>query len=456
MSMSPLQFTPDTIRMLGLHGLAVYMLIRCAEQEGQVPVTHQWILDRMPGKTSPNTVTAELRRLTSYERQFLIRVKGGWRLNREKAFQLPLTYNLPDPGDGGRIQVKNLSESENLPESDSYFENRALRDSRGQDSTINFGPFIQRRIEEENLLINIDSSSSIISSENRALRDSENDENPVRKTALADKEISRVVRVAPDEQEAQLAKRLLQNLKLLFDPKQHGVLTIRLAFRDWHPEDLISWIAKAYHEQDFLTKGGGPIGLIVARMTAAEHADEYYARHYGEILPIEFLEVVGLFECECDYCDETFGTRAAREEHRKEKHPHVCMECGAAFKTEEQEHAHYDAVHNPDNPNRKAEMDFEIDIDPSVNVVVPGSHLSPVQAWQSVLGQLQMEMPRASFDTWVRDAKALRFENGVISVAVRNAYARDWLDSRLTGTINRLLIGILNANICVNFIVEGS
>ena len=24
------------------------------------------------------------------------------------------------------------------------------------------------------------------------------------------------------------------------------------------------------------------------------------------------------------------------------------------------------------------------------------------QAWQSVLGQLQMEMPRASFDTWSR------------------------------------------------------
>ena len=28
------------------------------------------------------------------------------------------------------------------------------------------------------------------------------------------------------------------------------------------------------------------------------------------------------------------------------------------------------------------------------------------QAWQSVLGQLQMEMPRASFDTWVRDTQS--------------------------------------------------
>ena len=27
------------------------------------------------------------------------------------------------------------------------------------------------------------------------------------------------------------------------------------------------------------------------------------------------------------------------------------------------------------------------------------------QAWQAVIGQLQMEMPRASFDTWVRDTR---------------------------------------------------
>ena len=27
------------------------------------------------------------------------------------------------------------------------------------------------------------------------------------------------------------------------------------------------------------------------------------------------------------------------------------------------------------------------------------------QAWQSALGQLQMEMPKASFDTWVRDTR---------------------------------------------------
>ena len=77
------------------------------------------------------------------------------------------------------------------------------------------------------------------------------------------------------------------------------------------------------------------------------------------------------------------------------------------------------------------------------------------QAWQSVLGQLQMEMPRASFDTWVRDTKPVSYQDGTLTVGVRNAYARDWLENRLASTVNRLLIGILNSTVDVNFIVNG-
>jgi len=75
------------------------------------------------------------------------------------------------------------------------------------------------------------------------------------------------------------------------------------------------------------------------------------------------------------------------------------------------------------------------------------------QAWQSVLAQLQMEMPRASYDTWVRDTRPMAYENGIITVGVRNAYARDWLESRLATTVSRLLIGILNSNVTVEFVV---
>src|SRR5512142_1801713 len=78
------------------------------------------------------------------------------------------------------------------------------------------------------------------------------------------------------------------------------------------------------------------------------------------------------------------------------------------------------------------------------------------QAWQSVLGQLQMEMPRASFDTWVRDTKPVSYQDGTLTIGVRNAYARDWLESRLASTVSRLLVGIVNASVAVNFIVNGN
>lgn len=78
------------------------------------------------------------------------------------------------------------------------------------------------------------------------------------------------------------------------------------------------------------------------------------------------------------------------------------------------------------------------------------------QAWQSVLGQLQMEMPRASFDTWVRDTRPVSYQNGMLTIGVRNAYARDWLENRLASTVNRLLGGILNGSVAVSFVVYGN
>jgi chromosomal replication initiator protein len=76
------------------------------------------------------------------------------------------------------------------------------------------------------------------------------------------------------------------------------------------------------------------------------------------------------------------------------------------------------------------------------------------QAWQSVLGQLQTEMPKASYDTWVRDTQVLSYDDGLLTISVDNAYARDWLESRLASTVNRLLVGVMNRSVEVKFIVN--
>jgi len=75
------------------------------------------------------------------------------------------------------------------------------------------------------------------------------------------------------------------------------------------------------------------------------------------------------------------------------------------------------------------------------------------QAWQAVIGQLQMEMPRASFETWVRDTRVAAYDEGIMTVGVRNAYARDWLESRLMNTVSRLLAGIMKRAVDVRFVI---
>ncbi len=74
-------------------------------------------------------------------------------------------------------------------------------------------------------------------------------------------------------------------------------------------------------------------------------------------------------------------------------------------------------------------------------------------AWQSALGQLQMDMPKASFDTWVRDATLVSYQDDTFAIGVRNAYAREWLESRLSSTVTRLLTGIMNRVLDVQFVV---
>jgi chromosomal replication initiator protein len=76
------------------------------------------------------------------------------------------------------------------------------------------------------------------------------------------------------------------------------------------------------------------------------------------------------------------------------------------------------------------------------------------QAWQATMGQLQMEMPKASYDTWVRNTSLVAYDDGHFTIGVGNAYARDWLDNRLSSTATRLLMGIMNRDVQLQFVVK--
>ena len=78
---------------------------------------------------------------------------------------------------------------------------------------------------------------------------------------------------------------------------------------------------------------------------------------------------------------------------------------------------------------------------------------SPEQAWQAALGQVQMEMSPASFDTWVRPVRLLSFTGGIFQIGCTNTYGRDWLESRLITKLERILSALLGQEISVAFVV---
>lgn len=73
-------------------------------------------------------------------------------------------------------------------------------------------------------------------------------------------------------------------------------------------------------------------------------------------------------------------------------------------------------------------------------------------AWQAALGELQLEMTRATFETWVRPAKLLSV-NGTWKIGTPDQYAQEWLERRLMSTVKRVLCGIVGQSVNLEFVV---
>lgn len=76
------------------------------------------------------------------------------------------------------------------------------------------------------------------------------------------------------------------------------------------------------------------------------------------------------------------------------------------------------------------------------------------QIWQAALGELQLQMTRPTFDTWLKNTRAISYEDGTLIIGVHNAYAKDWLENRLMAIIKRTLAGIANRTVEVKFILD--
>ncbi len=81
----------------------------------------------------------------------------------------------------------------------------------------------------------------------------------------------------------------------------------------------------------------------------------------------------------------------------------------------------------------------------------------PQAVWEKARERLREELSRADFNTWLRDAVLLAWEEGEFVIGVSNAFTKDWLSNRLNGQVHESLAqaaGIPEEEVSVRYVVD--
>jgi len=74
--------------------------------------------------------------------------------------------------------------------------------------------------------------------------------------------------------------------------------------------------------------------------------------------------------------------------------------------------------------------------------------------WEAVKGELQLQMTKATYDTWISNTFPIAYEDGTFFIGVHNTYAKEWLENRLQTIVKRTLIRLTNQTAEVKFVVR--
>lgn len=77
--------------------------------------------------------------------------------------------------------------------------------------------------------------------------------------------------------------------------------------------------------------------------------------------------------------------------------------------------------------------------------------INPHLIWQNALSELALQVPSATYDTWLRDTSVIAYEDGEFIIGLPNAYAQDWLTNRFMPKIKRVLVRLVGRSVHVTF-----
>jgi chromosomal replication initiator protein len=75
------------------------------------------------------------------------------------------------------------------------------------------------------------------------------------------------------------------------------------------------------------------------------------------------------------------------------------------------------------------------------------------QVWRAVLGELQVSLSPANFETWLKDTTLAEIDETRFRIAVPNGFARDWLDNRYRTLVSQTLARVVGGSVQVEFVV---
>lgn len=82
------------------------------------------------------------------------------------------------------------------------------------------------------------------------------------------------------------------------------------------------------------------------------------------------------------------------------------------------------------------------------------------QVWQAAMGELQLQMSKPTFETWVKPSRVVRYERldgqDIFVIGVPSENIRDWLETRLLNSFQRSLTGILGRTADIRFVTSES
>jgi hypothetical protein len=193
-----------------------------------------------------------------------------------------------------------------------------------------------------------------------------------------------------------------------------GVLPNRLPERP--PQLVLGWLAQAYTQRHKLHS---PAALVYKRLLSGDLPAAPYREHPERYLPREYLAAVHLTPPSYD---------TARDQAD-------------------------DDTPNEVSPGDGDGEDETLPPDPSLLALVNGRSI--LAAWEQAAALLRVDLSPANYHTYLEPTRPLVWQPpGTLVIVAPTPQARDWLASRLSRLLERLLVGLLAQQVALAFECE--